>query len=76
LRSVCIVSAIEFVDEGKIEGGYKSQEYPGLVIEVIPSPSPKCERCWTHDSTVGHDKEHPILCKRCVQVIEKLDLGP
>jgi len=70
LRSICIVSAIEFVDEGKIEGGYKSQEYPGLVIEVIPSLFPKCERCWTHDSTIGHDREHPALCKRCAEVVK------
>ncbi|NVM26032.1 MAG: isoleucine--tRNA ligase [Desulfobacterales bacterium] len=75
LRSVSIVSAVEFVDEGKIEGGYESQEYPGLVIEVIPSPFPKCDRCWTHDSTIGHDREHPTLCKRCVQVVKELDLG-
>ncbi len=70
LKSVCIVSAVEFVDDGKIEGGYESQEYPGLIIEVLPSSFPKCERCWIHDSTVGHDEEHPALCKRCVQVIK------
>jgi len=70
LRSICIISAIEIVDEGKIEGGYKSQEYPGLVIKVMPSPFSKCERCWIHDSTVGHDKDHPTLCKRCVQAIK------
>ncbi|MBW2333075.1 MAG: isoleucine--tRNA ligase [Deltaproteobacteria bacterium] len=70
LRSICIVSAIEFVGEGKIEGGYKSQEYPGLVIKVMPSPFSKCERCWIHDSTVGHDKDHPTLCKRCVQAMQ------
>jgi isoleucyl-tRNA synthetase len=70
LRSICIVSAVEFVDEGKIEGGYESQEYPGLVIKVLPSSFPKCERCWIHDSTVGHDTEHPSLCKRCVKVIK------
>jgi len=70
LRSICIVSAVEFADEGKIEGGYESQEYPGLVIKILPSPFPKCERCWIHDSTIGHDGEHPSLCKRCVQVIK------
>jgi len=70
LRSICIISAVEFVGEGKIEGGYESKEYPGLVIKVMPSPFNKCERCWIHDSTIGHDKEHPALCKRCVQVIK------
>ena len=69
LRSICIISTVEFVGERKIEEGYESKEYPGLVIKVMPSPFNKCERCWIHDSTVGHDKEHPALCKRCVQVI-------
>jgi isoleucyl-tRNA synthetase len=70
LRTICIVSAVEFVDEGTIEGGYESQEYDGLIVKVMPSPFPKCERCWIHDSTVGHDSERPTLCKRCVQVIK------
>jgi isoleucyl-tRNA synthetase len=76
LRSICIVSAVELVGEGKIKGGYESQEYPGLVIKVLPSPFPKCERCWMHDSTVGHDREHLSICRRCLQVIKELDLRP
>jgi len=70
LRSICIISAVEFVGEGEIEGGYESKEYPGLVIKVMPSPFSKCERCWIHDFTVGHVKDHPTLCKRCAQVIK------
>ena len=70
LRSICIISTVEFVGEGEIERGYESKEYPGLVIKVMPSTFNKCERCWIHDSSVGHEKEHPALCKRCVQVIE------
>jgi isoleucyl-tRNA synthetase len=75
LRHICIVSAIELVEEGKIEGGYESQEYPGLVVKVVPSPFSKCERCWIHHPTVGHDREHPSLCRRCVQVIREVE-GP
>jgi len=70
LRSICIISTVEFVGEGEIQDGYESKEYPGLVIKVMPSAFSKCERCWIHDSSVGHDTEHPALCKRCVQVIE------
>jgi len=75
LRHICIVSAIELVEEGKIEGGYESQEYPGLAVKVVPSPFSKCERCWIHHPTVGHDREHPSLCRRCVQVIREVE-GP
>jgi isoleucyl-tRNA synthetase len=76
LRSICIISAIEFVEEGKIEQGYESQEYPGLVIKVVSSTFPKCERCWIHDSSIGHDSDHPALCKRCVEVVKELDIRP
>ena len=69
LRSICIVSAVECKGEGELEEGYESKEYPGLVIKIMPSPFHKCERCWIHDSSVGHDKEHPALCNRCAQVI-------
>jgi isoleucyl-tRNA synthetase len=37
-----------------------------LVIEVTPSPNPKCARCWHWRSDVGADPAHPALCARCV----------
>jgi isoleucyl-tRNA synthetase len=76
LTSICIVSNLEFVDAGTIEGGYESEEYPGLVIKVVPSSFTKCERCWIHDPTVGHNKEHPSLCKRCMKVIKAVECEP
>ncbi len=75
LRSICIVSAIELMEEGKIEGDYESQEYPGLAVKVVPSSFPKCERCWIHHPTVGRDREHPSICSRCVRVIREVE-GP
>jgi isoleucyl-tRNA synthetase len=75
LRSICIVSGVAFSDKEHVEGGYESQDFPGLVVKVIPSPYPKCERCWVHDSTVGHDSGHSTLCKRCVDIVRELDLG-
>jgi len=73
LTSICIVSALEFANAGTLEGAYESEEYPGLVIEVVPASFTKCERCWIHDPTVGHDKEHPSLCKRCMKVIKAVE---
>ena len=75
LRTMCIVSSIEFMKEGTMQGKYESSEYPGLTVAVAPSSFPKCERCWMHDSTIGHDAEHPALCKRCAQVVKRLDDG-
>ncbi len=31
----------------------------------VPSPHPKCERCWHYRADVGADAERPGLCGRC-----------
>src|SRR6267378_2409849 len=36
-------------------------------IRAIPSPHPKCERCWHWRADVGAAPEHPGICGRCVQ---------
>ena len=36
---------------------------------VIASDYQKCERCWRLLPSVGQDKNHPTLCKRCVEAI-------
>jgi len=36
-------------------------------IRAIPTPHPKCERCWHWRADVGADPEHPGICGRCVQ---------
>ena len=37
-----------------------------LNIEATPSPYKKCERCWHYAESVGQNKEHPSICKRCI----------
>jgi isoleucyl-tRNA synthetase len=32
----------------------------------------KCQRCWNYWPSVGTNKEHPDLCKRCVEVMSKI----
>jgi isoleucyl-tRNA synthetase len=36
-------------------------------IRTLPSPHPKCERCWHWRADVGADPGHPGICGRCVQ---------
>jgi isoleucyl-tRNA synthetase len=36
-----------------------------LAVNVTPSTSKKCERCWHWRDDVGHDAVHPALCGRC-----------
>jgi len=35
-------------------------------IRAMPSPHPKCERCWHWRADVGADPSHPGICGRCV----------
>ncbi len=72
LRSIFIVSSVELVDIDQMDGGHKSETVSGLKVEVSPSTDPKCERCWVHDPSVGHDSNHPTICKRCRDVLDEI----
>ncbi|MBC8055686.1 MAG: isoleucine--tRNA ligase, partial [Rhizobiales bacterium] len=37
-----------------------------LHVEVNPSTSTKCDRCWHYRDDVGTDAAHPTICGRCV----------
>jgi len=72
LRSLFIVSSVELVDIDQMDGGHESEAVSGLKLEVFPSSDPKCERCWVHDPSVGHDNNHPTICKRCRNVLDEI----
>ncbi|MCP4665812.1 MAG: class I tRNA ligase family protein, partial [Deltaproteobacteria bacterium] len=69
LRSVFIVSSVDMVELDQMKDVPESEAVPGLKVAVSPSSDPKCERCWIHDPTVGHDSDHPTICKRCLQAL-------
>ncbi|MDY6973969.1 MAG: class I tRNA ligase family protein, partial [Thermodesulfobacteriota bacterium] len=71
LRSIFIVSSVDMVEIDRIGECFESDTIPGLKVKAVPSPDPKCERCWVHDPTVGLDKNDPTVCKRCLKVINK-----
>jgi isoleucyl-tRNA synthetase len=56
------VSEVEVTD-----GGGNAE----VAVNVEPSPSPKCNRCWRHLASVGEDAEHPTLCARCAEVVKE-----
>ena len=37
-----------------------------LNVEVTPSPYKKCERCWHYNESVGQNKQHASIGKRCI----------
>jgi isoleucyl-tRNA synthetase len=72
LRQLCIVSEVT-IEDG-LEGAtvFKSQEIPGLVIEVERARGDKCSRCWVYCPSVGADPSHPSVCNRCVQELKQI----
>jgi isoleucyl-tRNA synthetase len=67
LAPLCIVSEV-LLAEGEGEG-VPGENTEGLIVHVEPSRLPKCERCWTHDATVGQNEDHPTLCARCAAAV-------
>ena len=41
-----------------------------LAIDVVPSPHPKCERCWHWRADVGANPKYEGICGRCVANLE------
>lgn len=73
LRSIFIVSSVDIVEIQQLEDVIESELVPGLRVKAAPSSAPKCERCWVHDPTVGHDGNHPTVCNRCLQALTEIE---
>ena len=41
------------------------------IIEVSRARGIKCERCWHYESDVGQHTQHPTLCGRCCNVLNR-----
>lgn len=73
LATLLIVSKVNLVNDAKAAPAeaVKVENLP-LAIAVVPAQGQKCERCWIYSDTVGQNNEHPALCQRCSDVVEKL----
>ncbi|MFN0125698.1 MAG: isoleucine--tRNA ligase [Verrucomicrobiales bacterium] len=40
-----------------------------LRVQAALTSLPKCERCWRHLPNVGTCAAHPVLCRRCAEVV-------
>jgi isoleucyl-tRNA synthetase len=47
----------------------KDNSYPDIAVEVSKAEGVKCERCWNYSHSVGIDKNHPLICDRCLAAI-------
>jgi len=72
LRYIFIVSQANLAQSPLEVQAFQSEEVPGLHIVVDPSPGEKCERCWTHSTSVGSDDNHATICDRCIGAMQQL----
>lgn len=74
LSSLFIVSQATLIKGVELEGAYISEGIKGLSIKVESAVGAKCERCWIYGVTVGEDDAHPVICRRCREALEKIEL--
>lgn len=67
LRFVLITSTAEVYPQTHKPSDAIKTEVEGLWLEVSPSESLKCVRCWHHRQDIGRHSDHPELCGRCVE---------
>lgn len=70
LRFIFIVSKADLLKDQPLSEAYISEEINGLSIGIEPAPGEKCERCWTYETSVGSNPDHPTICGRCLNVLE------
>jgi len=63
LPMVFIVSQVEVREAISVEAKEE------VDVEVERAEGKKCVRCWNYSTTVGTDTRHPLLCQRCVEVV-------
>jgi isoleucyl-tRNA synthetase len=64
LRELLNVSQLEVLPPGQHAG-------EGWTAVVTKADGQKCERCWHWEADVGSHPDHPTLCSRCVEAVER-----
>jgi len=73
LAQVFLCSEVKLAPLSQGEGvAVAAGSLDGVMISVKKSTHPKCERCWNFRESVGSDKEHATICKRCVSVVKNI----
>jgi len=73
LTAIFIVSTAILTKNEKPDKAYESPDIEGLFVLVEPAQGDKCERCWTHNVSVGTISEYPEICNGCMDVIKELN---
>jgi isoleucyl-tRNA synthetase len=72
LRDWLLVSQLQIGGEPWAEL-LASQDNEQALIEVAHARGSKCSRCWHYEADVGQHSDHPDLCGRCIEVLNRRD---
>jgi isoleucyl-tRNA synthetase len=73
LAELSITSNAELHETNAPRGSFTSDEVKDVAVTVSVASGEKCARCWKVLPEVGTVKDHPDLCIRCADVVERLD---
>jgi isoleucyl-tRNA synthetase len=73
LGEIFKVSQVETRKEDNLDSDLtKATTFPDVVIEVVKAEGTKCVRCWNYSLSVGSNKEHALICERCLAAIGQM----
>lgn len=75
LRFILITSSAEVLKTAAKPVDAVAAELEGLWVKIIPSPHPKCPRCWHHRPDIGKNPTHPDVCVRCASNLDENSAG-
>jgi isoleucyl-tRNA synthetase len=74
LRYLFLTSQVELLES---PASLKDLPYQSLSeslgVGVVKAEGEKCDRCWNYSPFVGQHATHPLLCERCVPVVEAIN---
>jgi isoleucyl-tRNA synthetase len=77
LAEVLIVSAVSLNPLDQAPGkAIPAEDLDGVKIVAGTARGEKCERCWNYRTDTGEDSQHPGVCRRCTDVVHRLERPP
>jgi len=56
-------------DLPSLDAQMRAVHWPDMRIEVKKAEGKKCVRCWNYSLSVGNNKDHPLICAKCLKAI-------
>jgi isoleucyl-tRNA synthetase len=63
------VSSVEVLRSDDLDSGILAKRISQTAFVVEEAKGKKCVRCWNYEENVGESKNHPLICKRCLEAL-------